>query len=801
MKFQSSETSRAEVTIYTHGADEPGQSHGAPMRYDLFGAGAGVDDMPILVRVQTSKRLGEVAGSFSFDVKTRDTSFIESVGDDDWVDISMTKHGVRSLVMRGQIEDVRRIRGSGGTGATVTVYRISGRDFGRVFDMTSLWLDQVSEAITGMTLLLRVFGQDRPMSASPADTVESILSGSLRVLSAQGVSAARGTWRLPPLLPTFGVPGGDFVDSVAFFSRDFLNYPLRVGARGLQLFSMIDGSIWNLAAEWSDPMLCELYCDLMVGSSSKLPPTTAYAESAPFSDPDQTQSIDDSVPAPLDTSTIPVRLPDVDVVATTTTATTASGTALTSADLTPQPIVPGVKAATSVGGVRVDAAKSRNFPLDVIGLDYPTPVNDYAKNRAFTPEQAVPTVIFRDRPFASFNRRTAAGLDEDIKAGPWFNGTLPTYLVPPEQISSSELGKSGVERKNAFFIRPQNLPPEYSAAWMSIQAALWNKSDMLRHGPRKLEFATRYVPPTANYLPEYDFYRQRVRDFHCLNHLFLNGSINLGFGRPDIRIGGKLRVTNATSADQETEDQETYYVEGVQHVWTFQAGVRTTCELSHGWIGTDDELVTALDETVRHYTLANYNDGSDIAPPDYFRSTGGRIGAPLSPPRLSSLVNFTGAEQYPPFSQKAVDLFTQALTQAGLPTTWADPTNPEGRALHTILSNESAGYVGRPNKKYLPRSADVSEWPKIWEEIRNGIHPVSSSATGLGQLLMANVDSFYPGGRQGIGVALPEAVGMIRYIAESPRKNVTIAGVDYQGRPYGAPSVALQNYGKWGEGY
>lgn len=136
--------------------------------------------------------------------------------------------------------------------------------------------------------------------------------------------------------------------------------------------------------------------------------------------------------------------------------------------------------------------------------------------------------------------------------------------------------------------------------------------------------------------------------------------------------------------------------------------------------------------------------------------------------------------RYAPGSQEARDLFRQAARNAGLPESWADSPG-----LHNILRRESDGQVGRPNYTYGDRARDPSQWDNIHAELRAGRKTTRSSATGLGQLLLANVDRYYPSGRAGIGNPLEEATGMLRYIADR----------------YGSPDNAWAQYGRRHEGY
>jgi SLT domain-containing protein len=73
----------------------------------------------------------------------------------------------------------------------------------------------------------------------------------------------------------------------------------------------------------------------------------------------------------------------------------------------------------------------------------------------------------------------------------------------------------------------------------------------------------------------------------------------------------------------------------------------------------------------------------------------------------------------------------------------------------------------------------------VHEELKSRNITATSSATGLGQLLLRNVEAYYPSGVQGIGNPEEEAVGMLLYIEDR----------------YGTPDNAWSQYGKHHEGY
>jgi peptidoglycan hydrolase-like protein with peptidoglycan-binding domain len=126
--------------------------------------------------------------------------------------------------------------------------------------------------------------------------------------------------------------------------------------------------------------------------------------------------------------------------------------------------------------------------------------------------------------------------------------------------------------------------------------------------------------------------------------------------------------------------------------------------------------------------------------------------------------------QYEPEHAATKALFRGAAQAAGLPESWADSD-----ALHRILFKESNGRVGIPNYTYGSRKSLPSRWAQVRAELLAGYKTERSSATGLGQLTLPNVEAYYPDGAAGIGDPHNEAVGMLRYI---------------EGR-YGTPEAAL----------
>lgn len=154
--------------------------------------------------------------------------------------------------------------------------------------------------------------------------------------------------------------------------------------------------------------------------------------------------------------------------------------------------------------------------------------------------------------------------------------------------------------------------------------------------------------------------------------------------------------------------------------------------------------------------------------------------APRPPPPTHTPGGVPILDAYPPNAAVTIQLFEEAAEIAGVPTAWASSS-----ALHNLLEAESHGKVGNLNYTYGWAANQESFWPVVHAELQAGMRSARSSATGLGQLLLANVDAHYPSGRAGIGDPLEEAVGMLSYIQER----------------HGTPSSAWSAYNSVHEGY
>lgn len=279
--FQSRETSGAIVTIYAQG-DDP-ILRGRPGALPIDGDGRPGATSPSLISVSTSKVLGQPAGTFEVELKTRDPDFLDKVMDDDWVDISFTRGARVYATMRGLIDSIQRVESVNEQDATDVTYTISGRDFGKCFERTEIYFNRfLAEGLGGVT---RIFAAADPnLFGDVRKTVETFL---LYFLTDLSNTTGATSWRVASGMP--GLPDNELLAKVLQFPRSggwsygqgYTNNPPRVSF--LPAFMDPQGSnLWSLAQQWSDPGFCELYTELTKADGTI--PSVEEAEELRFED-------------------------------------------------------------------------------------------------------------------------------------------------------------------------------------------------------------------------------------------------------------------------------------------------------------------------------------------------------------------------------------------------------------------------------------------------------------------------------------------------------------------------------------
>ena len=770
MSFIGSGTTRCRVVFYL-GDRENGLTRSGGEELEFVSDPGALTDTVTSCMVQKSLSGG---GSFDLTIKTEQELAL-FLNDDDWVDIAFTAGGREYHVMRGLIGRIEETKGVTAEGATDVTYRISGRDYGFIFEITPIWFNRFGieeDTALGGDLGLsssNILDLYNAINETPENTVFNLLKGFAGNLLGsdyndtaeyeQAIANSLGPvrlsngrlWQLPVSLPT-RTPSVNFAENVQYFLGK-TGAPERRSILFPQFYWPENQSLWQLAKHWSDQALGELWCDLV--------------------------ALDGSEPA---------------------------------------------------------------YPyIDPQGVGAPTPISSLEMG-----------VIYRDRPFPDTIFTGDADPEVALRAHPWFTGQYPTYVVDESYISSSNLSRSGVDRRNSFFLSPK-IQAALVAGLPEFQAPEWNLKQVALHGVRRFDVTTNYVgdPDKDNLFLVSREYRNRMRDFHVLNHLFLSGTLGLVTGRPDIRIGSRL-LTGARS----------FYVEGVSHNWNLMQGVKTQLSVTRGWVGSDQDMIRTMLAEIGDYSYAADGEGSitgvakaarrrRVVPRrtvkrekykgykridfNQIRRDGGQqltraeyqaaataaiefllsdtsavaTGAAAAEARLALRTSEYAA--YNAANGTSIETVPTAAEQASLTLSveWADPTTFQGNFLYQVVKHESQGlWVGIPNYLYGERKRTFAGWQEVWAGIKagglsgstwipssspnNGVSELGSaglpsSATGLGQLLATNANLYYPKGVQGIGEADQEMTGLIKYILISTRADIVKEGRGSTNYAYGDP--------------
>jgi len=212
------------------------------------------------------------------------------------------------------------------------------------------------------------------------------------------------------------------------------------------------------------------------------------------------------------------------------------------------------------------------------------------------------SVVLRDKPFPFYPTSAPPGF------APTWN-TLPIHYMPRQEIVNYNVSRSGYERYNAFFVSSRILQESVNSHALYLMAPLLDQQSIKKHGLRRMDIQSNVSPDALDPVVGLDesklatFQRQLIRDWYCMNPYLLSGTIGTGHGRPDIKIGNKLRIPGAIYSPTDIEPDETYYIEGVGQNWVAGKGLRTTVEVTRGWIGTDAEYMAALTKLILRYNL------------------------------------------------------------------------------------------------------------------------------------------------------------------------------------------------------
>jgi hypothetical protein len=570
--FVGSETSRAEVVVYPN----------HPSEFDVVRTKLEFKTIPVqeksttaehLISVSTAKQLGAVAASFEVQIKS-DRDLRLHIQDGDWIDITFTRHNEKHHTLRGIVMTIQQTL-SATSGPTIATYTLIGAEFSLIFDEQQFWFDQVTQGDYFNWVASRIYSQDSNFANGRPDVTVALL---LRSFLQPANNAGAAFWVVPKDLPTpISLDSGasdqsaerNFADLFTFVDG-YTHTPPRTSAIIPSQFTATASSVWALAKEFADEMICEFFTDLVYVTDLKL-----------------------GVPGDV-TSNGAQPVPNSVVI----------GNAYIN-----RPVVPGE---THMAVIFRDAP----FPNTVRDKDSLLSAPYFTLPMVeVEPQHVVESTLARHGVTRKNTFFFGGSLRQDTIAT-YYDFQLP--LVDIESIKHHGIRRMDAESR--YITDYDVADPTYAAVregaedQESSEEPSGDGTRTLAEDPlqTKLVEDARTGQPDAWLQMAYD-YRNIVRDLHCMNHLLQTGTISLNHGRPDIRIGTRFRILGAGP-----EQDFTGYVESVQHNWSYETGLRTTLSISHGWTGTDQSYVNKLRECVKRYKVfePTYTDETDASAAD-----------------------------------------------------------------------------------------------------------------------------------------------------------------------------------------
>lgn len=272
--FRGSETSSVEVVFYPQGDDPLFPTETRPIVCNGRTAESGA---PAVVNLDLQFQLGAAAGNFSVVVKNLDN---DAILDDDWVDITLLRHGQPHHKLRGIVDDVKPTHSIAGEGATSKSVTISGRSWGAIFEKTPLYYERLKGEFIDRDAIT-VFGAVNQNNLQPS-SADIIVEAVLKTFLGAQNDSGRSMFTLPPGMQdriTRRIEAGGFaelqnalsaqlsarrtvVEQISFDTLSFDDEPQRVTQP--QVFGSVGGDtmLWDIATAYSDPYFTELIPEL-----------------------------------------------------------------------------------------------------------------------------------------------------------------------------------------------------------------------------------------------------------------------------------------------------------------------------------------------------------------------------------------------------------------------------------------------------------------------------------------------------------------------------------------------------------
>ena len=214
-----------------------------------------------VIGVSTSKKLGAASGTFTITIKKPSSfgpvSALRRLWKDPegvWVKIVMEVDGQRFDLMLGNIDSAQESDMRTGQGAQDETYTITGRDFGKVFETTELFVNIHGSPQRAVLSLAN-------LNETALQSYEGTPEKFIRLLIHTWVAnqeRAEQQWALPP-----GLGGGFFSNILSLRQIQEMNTATNGFTAAPTLFTLDQtGKLWDIMQEYANGGLNELFVDL-----------------------------------------------------------------------------------------------------------------------------------------------------------------------------------------------------------------------------------------------------------------------------------------------------------------------------------------------------------------------------------------------------------------------------------------------------------------------------------------------------------------------------------------------------------
>ena len=243
-----------------------------------------VIELKDIIAMQLSKDINSPSGSFNL-TSSSSQNWKRQVSPGDWILIYLKNDEEERLKMIGNVDRVSRVEEVSGEGILTVKYQISGRDFGKVFEKTNIYFNPfvaVSAAIDQIILKEGIL-----LEGSPSE----VITKTINLFLGKGLESVPGLnqWFISKELKSaiFGNQAQIQIKSEGASFIDILDLSEIKETRGYTVYesiSALQGFLFNLLKQKSNPPINELFLELKFDPKTKITKPAVFHGIIPFTE-------------------------------------------------------------------------------------------------------------------------------------------------------------------------------------------------------------------------------------------------------------------------------------------------------------------------------------------------------------------------------------------------------------------------------------------------------------------------------------------------------------------------------------